>query len=60
MNIYEKCKYFDDEDEMICKHPGTVGEPEPTVCIEEAFELECPHCKKIIDCDDLEGGDSDV
>lgn len=62
MNIYEKCKYFNNE-RMECGHPDTEGEPEPVDCIGEGcdcFELECPHCKKVIDCDDLEEGDSDV
>lgn len=62
MNIYEKCKWFDD-DKFMCGYPDTKTEPEPVECegeICDCFELECPHCKKLIDCDDLEESDGDV
>ena len=56
-NIYEKCKYFDEET-MECAHPDVIHEPfiRDRMCIQEecdSFELECPHCKKMIDVDEL-------
>jgi len=54
-NIYEKCKWFDDEDTMECTHPG-VRNDRDKICTEsecDSFELECPHCKKMITTDDL-------
>ena len=56
-NIYDKCKHFDTES-MECTHPAVKDKPDvrDKLCIQDecdAFELECPHCKNIIDVDDL-------
>lgn len=52
-NLHEKCRYYD-QDEMTCTYPDIDENDRTCIGVEcDCFELECPHCKKIIKVDDL-------